>query len=286
MSRAMRIYYFAVLGAIGGLLAWQVSNYMGLSFFGNLYLSELGVGALIGFLIGGCIGLTDGLVNGNYRQMWQAGLASGLLGMAGGAVGLPLAEAAFQFTGGMLISRMIGWGIFGLAVGFAGGIKGGAQAWKSALGGLAGGAFGVLMLEGFRALVKSPLYGKGAGLLVLGAGIGACIALFTYLLTQAWFEVTSGKMQGTEFILDKFLKKGGPAAFIGSSPMKSDIVLPDPDIAPQHAILRGADTYFVLKDLSLGGTFIDGRKIEEAQLRNGQTISLGHTRVVYREKRG
>ena len=93
-------------------------------------------------------------------------------------------------------------------------------------------------------------------------------------------------MQGTEFILDKFLKKGGPAAFIGSSPMKSDIVLPDPDIAPQHAILRGADTYFVLKDLSLGGTFIDGRKIEEAQLRDGQTISLGHTRVVYREKRG
>jgi len=82
MSRAMRIYYFAVLGAIGGLLAWQTSNYLGLSFFSNLYLSELGVGALIGFLIGGCIGLTDGLVNGNLQQMWQSGLASGLLGMA------------------------------------------------------------------------------------------------------------------------------------------------------------------------------------------------------------
>ena len=65
-----------------------------------------------------------------------------------------------------------------------------------------------------------------------------------------------------------------------------DLVLPDPDIAPQHAILRGADTYFILKDLSLGGTFIDGKKVEEALLRDGQTISLGHTKVIYREKRG
>ena len=286
MSRAMRIYYFAILGAIGGLFAWQTSNYLGLSFFGNLYISELGVGALIGFLIGACIGLSDGLMTRNYHQMWQSALASGLLGMAGGAIGLPIAEAVFQMTGGMLFSRMIGWGIFGLAIGFAGGIKGGSQAWKSALGGLLGGALGVLLLEVFRTLVKSPVYGKGAGLLLLGAGIGGCIALFTYLLTRAWFEVTSGKMQGTEFILDKFLKKGGPAAFIGSSSMKSDIVLPDPDIAPQHAILRGADTYFILKDLSLGGTFIDGKKVEEAALRDGQTISLGHTKVVYREKRG
>jgi hypothetical protein len=286
MSRAMRIYYFAILGAIGGLIAWQVSNYLGLSFTGNIYLSELGVGALIGFFIGGCIGLTDGLVNGNYNQMWQAGLASGLLGMAGGAIGLPVAEAVFQMSGGALFSRVIGWGIFGLAIGFAGGIKSGSQAWKSGVGGLAGGAIGVLLLEIFRGLVKSPLYGKSAGLLLLGAGIGAGIALFTYLLTRAWFEVTSGKLKGTEFILDKFLKKGGPAAFIGSSTLKSDIVLFDPDIAPQHAILRGADTYFLLKDMSLEGTYIDGKKIEEAPLRAGQTISMGHTKIVYREKRG
>ena len=32
MSRAMRIYYFAVLGAIGGLLAWQVEQLHGVVF--------------------------------------------------------------------------------------------------------------------------------------------------------------------------------------------------------------------------------------------------------------
>ncbi len=170
MSRAMRIYYFAILGAIGGLFAWQASNYLGLSFFGNLYISELGVGALIGFLIGACIGLSDGLMTRNYHQMWQSALASGLLGMAGGAIGLPIAEAVFQMTGGMLFSRMIGWGIFGLAIGFAGGIKGGSQAWKSALGGLLGGALGVLLLESFPHARKIPGLWKGSRIVAAWGG--------------------------------------------------------------------------------------------------------------------
>ena len=38
MSRNMRTYFYAVLGGIGGLLGWQVSNLLGLSFGPNLYV--------------------------------------------------------------------------------------------------------------------------------------------------------------------------------------------------------------------------------------------------------
>ena len=102
-----------------------------------------------------------------------------------------------------------------------------------------------------------------------------------------WLEVTTGKLQGTEFILDKFLRAEGPAAIIGSNTLKSDIALPDPLIAPQHALLKGAGSYFSLQDRSVKeGTYVNGKRIETHQLRNGETIRMGKTELVYHEKRG
>jgi pSer/pThr/pTyr-binding forkhead associated (FHA) protein len=72
---------------------------------------------------------------------------------------------------------------------------------------------------------------------------------------------------------------------IGSSPLKSEIVIPDPDVAPQHAMLSGDGTRFTLKDMSISGTTINGKKIERMQLANGQKIRMGNTEMVYHEKR-
>ncbi len=92
-------------------------------------------------------------------------------------------------------------------------------------------------------------------------------------------------MKGMEFILDKFLAKQAPAAAIGSSPLKADVVLADAEIAPQHAILKGEGAYFTLKDISMQGTYLDGKKIEVARLRAGQRIRMGKSEMVYHEKR-
>ena len=58
MNRYSRLYYYTLLGAIGGLIAWQISNLLGLSFWKTLYLSEIVVGGLIGLSIGLLIGLS------------------------------------------------------------------------------------------------------------------------------------------------------------------------------------------------------------------------------------
>ena len=73
MSRRMRTYFYAVLGAIGGLIGWQVSNMLGLSFTSNLYMSEAVVGALVGLCIGLFIGITEGLMTRNIVQAIKAG---------------------------------------------------------------------------------------------------------------------------------------------------------------------------------------------------------------------
>lgn len=285
MSRRMRTYFYAVLGGIGGLIGWQVSDMLGLSFASNLYLSEALVGALIGLSIGFFIGVTEGLLTRNPVQAVKAGLFSGLLGLLAGAIGLPLSEFLFQTVGAGLFGRALGWAVFGLLIGLAEGVVGRTQVWKGMLGGLLGGAVGGLLLEWVGNYLNDPISVKASGLILLGASVGAFISLVAVLLSRAWLEVTSGKLKGTEFILDKFMHAGGPSIAIGSSPLKSEIVLPDPDIAPQHAMLSGDGMAFSLKDMSLSGTFINSRRIERTQLANGQKIRMGNTEMVYHEKR-
>ncbi|MFZ5858753.1 MAG: FHA domain-containing protein [Chloroflexota bacterium] len=281
----MRTYFYAILGALGGLFGWQASDRLGLSFVSNLYLSEAVVGALVGLCIGLFIGITEGLLTRNVVQTIKSGFFSGLLGLVAGAIGLPLSEFLFQSVGAGILGRALGWGVFGLLIGLAEGIVGKSQMWKGMLGGLIGGALGGALLEYAHTLLKDQLMGKAAGLVLLGASVGAFISLIVVLLSRAWLEVTSGKLKGTEFILDKFMRAGGPAIAIGSSALKSEIVFPDPDIAPQHAMLTGDGKSFTIKDMSMAGTFINNKKIELAQLSNGQRIRMGNTEMVYHEKR-
>lgn len=285
MSRSMRSYYYAVFGAIGGLVGWQMSNLLGLSFSHNIYLSDVVVGALLGLCLGVPLGAAEGLVTLSPLRALRAGMYAGLVGLFAGAVGLPLGEAAFQVVGAGGIGRAIGWGFFGLSLGLAESVTGGTQMWKGALGGALGGAIGGAFLESIKLWGEDLTSGKAAGLVLLGAFIGALIAMIVILLSRAWLEVTSGKLKGTTFILDKFLSAGGPSAIIGSSPLKSEIALPDPDIDPQHAMLIGAGSHFTLKDMSMGGSFINGRRIEQEQLVNGHSLRMGNTAMVYRERR-
>ena len=285
MNRRMRTYYYAVFGAIGGLVGWQISNLLGLSFIANIYLSEAIVGALVGLSIGLLIGIVEGVLTRNLFQAGKSGLFSGLLGLVAGAIGLPLSEWLFQSVGAGIMGRVLGWGVFGLMIGIAEGVSGRSQVWKGLLGGLLGGAVGGCLLEASYSLIKNSLVGKAIGLVLLGASVGAFISLIVILLASAWLEVTSGKLKGTEFILDKFMRAKGPAIAIGSSALKSEIVLPDPDIAPQHAMLTGDGSHFTLKDMSLSGSFINKRRIERAQLANNSTIRMGNTEMVYHEKR-
>lgn len=285
MNRRMRTYYYAVFGAIGGLVGWQISNLLGLSFIANIYLSEAIVGALVGLSIGLLIGIVEGVLTRNLVHAGKSGLFSGVLGLVAGAIGLPLSELLFQTVGAGMIGRTLGWSLFGLMIGIAEGVSGRSQVWKGLIGGLLGGAIGGYLLEASYSLIRDTLLGKAIGLMLLGASVGAFISLIVVLLASAWLEVISGKLKGTEFMLDKFMRARGPAIAIGSSALKSEIVLPDPDIAPQHAMLTGDGSHFTLKDMSLSGSFINKRRIERALLTDNSTIRMGNTEMVYHEKR-
>ncbi|MEJ2413589.1 MAG: hypothetical protein P8Y34_11445, partial [Anaerolineales bacterium] len=77
MSRTMRLYYYAVLGAMGGLIGWQASNMLGLSFWSNLYLSEVLVGGLIGLSIGLLLGVAEQLGSRSPLGILKSGAING-----------------------------------------------------------------------------------------------------------------------------------------------------------------------------------------------------------------
>jgi hypothetical protein len=275
-----------VLGVLGGLVAWQLADLAGVLKQPNIYINDMLVGAVTGLSIGFLIGMAEGILSRSLLRGLRAGVIGSLLGLVAGAIALPLGEFLFLVVGGQAFGRALGWALFGALVGLADGITGGAQMWKAAVGGFIGGAIGGLLLEGAFSQFNNPLLGKVTGLMLLGGLIGCFTALIVVALSHAWLEVASGKVQGSEFILDKFLREKSHAAFIGSNVMKCDIALPDPDIAPQHASLKGAGSHFVLKDMSVGkGTYVNGRKVELHRLSDGERIRMGDTELVYHERR-
>lgn len=286
MSRNLRIYYYAVLGAMGGLVGWQLTDLIGYLNDPSIYLSDTVIGAILGLSIGGLIGLTEGILSSSLLRGLRSAIIGSGVGLLAGALAVPLGEFVFLSIGGGLMGRVVGWAIFGALIGLAVTLSGRIQVWKGVVGGLIGGAVGALLLEMALSYFRVPLIGKVAGLMLVGAAIGVFTALIIVTLSRAWIQVASGKLKGTEFLLDKFLGEKSPAAIIGSNVLKSDIALPDPSISPQHARLKGAGTHFTLQDMSVGvGTYVNGRKVEVHRLNDGETIRLGKTELVYHERR-
>ncbi len=72
------------------------------------------------------------------------------------------------------------------------------------------------------------------------------------------------------------------AIHIGRDP-KSDVVLDHPKVSRDHARIERRGDRFVLKDLqSSNGTFLGDQRIEEVDLKSGDSIQVGEARMVFK----
>ena len=71
---------------------------------------------------------------------------------------------------------------------------------------------------------------------------------------------------------------------VGRSPA-NDIVLDDASVSRRHALLaRRGEITFVLDDRSLNGVHVNGARVSEAPLRDGDALLLGHVALHYVER--
>jgi pSer/pThr/pTyr-binding forkhead associated (FHA) protein len=77
---------------------------------------------------------------------------------------------------------------------------------------------------------------------------------------------------------------GDESTTIGRSP-DCDIFLDDVTVSRNHAVLRRSDGRFLIEDQgSLNGTFVNRRRIESAELADGDELQVGKYRLTFLEK--
>jgi pSer/pThr/pTyr-binding forkhead associated (FHA) protein len=65
----------------------------------------------------------------------------------------------------------------------------------------------------------------------------------------------------------------------------NDIVLDDASVSRRHALLaRRGETTFVLDDRSLNGVQVNGQRVSESPLKDGDALLLGHVALRYVER--
>ncbi len=91
---------------------------------------------------------------------------------------------------------------------------------------------------------------------------------------------------GGEIVLFALGERDGQRLRIGRSPA-SDILLDDPSVSRRHAqvVHRGGRTV-LLDDRSLNGLFVNGDRVGEAALSDGDAIMIGHVSLRYVEVTG
>jgi pSer/pThr/pTyr-binding forkhead associated (FHA) protein len=91
---------------------------------------------------------------------------------------------------------------------------------------------------------------------------------------------------GGEIVLFALGERDGQRLRIGRSPA-ADIVLDDASVSRRHAVIvhRSGRT-MILDDRSLNGVFVNGRRVPEAVLADGDGIAIGRVTARYHEVPG
>ncbi len=86
---------------------------------------------------------------------------------------------------------------------------------------------------------------------------------------------SGGGRAGETFALDR------DKILVGRSP-DCEIFLDDVTVSRKHAVLvRNADTFTISDEGSLNGTFVNRRRIDSAQLEDGDEVQIGKYRLTF-----
>lgn len=285
MSKTLQIYYTAVLGALGGLLGWWIMGSLPTGAW-NVWLAYPLVGLGLGACIGGWVAATDGaLIKRSTGRALRDGLGGALAGGLAGLAGLLLAELGFLAIGGGLLGRTLGWMALGGCIGASDLLvrRRLNRALYGALGGLAGGLLGgalyELLTQAFLAHSdRAQIVVGGAGLVVLGACIGALIPLARQVLARGELRVLNGEQAG-------LVREITDTATIGRDD-GCDVYLPDRSVAWRHALVRRTARGFALEIAPEAerGALLGGQIVAPgtaSPLRGGERIQLGETAIEF-----
>lgn len=293
MPQLRRLFLHTMIGAIGGWIGWML--------YGECCSPDWSWQVLAlsaGLIIGACIGLglaaVEALVDQSLIRFLRYGAVGIVLGGMGGAAGCWLGEwvnysivstagaNGTVATIGSVLARMLGWALFGCAVGMSEGVAllSRRKIAYGAIGGSLGGALGGLvfgvLLAAYQPGETSYLWGQAIGLVILGALIGLLRALVEEVLKPASIRVVQGWHEGREYPLVN------DRTVMGRDEAVDILLLRDMAVVKRHAILRREGKRFLLQRLegSPQDTRVNEQIVQDQlEVHNGDRIQLGSTIV-------
>lgn len=194
-------------------------------------------------------------------------------------------ETATGSSGGFgaFLARIFSWLMFGALVGCAQGAarRSSAGVRNAAIGGAVGGALGGLVFE-LISYVVLPMGGSDAWCRFLGfVALGACIGLFVVVVERALsatLVITTGRFEGREVYLD------GNETRLGRADHLEVFLGGDPSIKNHHATIRCEGGSHVLVAAE-GPVDVNATSVKQQKLQDGDRITIGATRLMYKSRR-
>jgi hypothetical protein len=283
-ANVRQAYGLALAGALGALFGlYLYVELVHAESVSSVYLRD----ALAGVLIGGSLGIFlnaySPIRDGAYVKLARAVTWGALAAALGGAVGLVAGEVVIGALRGGLLGRALSWCVLGLGIGLGQGLadRSSQRLVYGLIGGGLGGLVGGFLFESLRQLLGNRFdLSQAMGIVILGAGLGLCLALVEQVLRRAWVQVLSGRQEGHIYLL------GHTRCRLGLDERAEIGIFGDPAVARRHAEIEATPHGFLLHQIAaqhatrVNGTAVSGPRA----LSDGDRIELGHTLLVFRQR--
>jgi Inner membrane component of T3SS, cytoplasmic domain len=274
-------YDLALFGGLGALLGLYL--YVEVVDAQSVYVRDALAGLLIGGSLGAFLNAYGPLRDGAWLKLARAVAWGAPAAALGGGLGLLLGEKVIGVLQGGLLGRALSWSVLGLGIGLGQGLadRSRERLYYGLLGGGLGGLVGGFMFEWLRVTMSNRLdLSQALGIVVLGAGLGLCLALVEQALRRAWVQVQNGRQEGRIYLLAHRRCRLGldERAEIG--------IFGDPAVARRHAEIEATADGYVLHPLAQQApTRVNGAACAAPLiLKDGDRIELGRTFLVFRQR--
>jgi hypothetical protein len=274
-------YDLAIMGGLGALFGLFL--YVEMVHAQSVYVRDAWAGLLIGGSLGIFLNAFGPARDGAWLKMARAITWGAPAAAIGGAIGLLAGEVVIGLLQGGLLGRAVSWAVLGLGIGLGQGLadRSRQRLVFGLIGGGLGGFAGGFLFEWLRSTFSDRTdLSQAVGIVLLGVGLGLCLALVEQVLRRAWVQVQSGRQEGRIYLLAR------PRCRLGLDERAEVGIFGDPAVARRHAEIESTPRGYVLHHLAgPGNTRVNGGTLAtERLLQDGDRIELGHTLLVFRHR--
>jgi pSer/pThr/pTyr-binding forkhead associated (FHA) protein len=293
-----RIGKATIFGSIAGFINFCIlephirAGELSTSINENVFVESMKGFAVLGLLVSVALVLADEMGSLSARRtMVRCGIAIAA-GAVGGAVAGLIGQMFFSLLLAansedlltVIVARTVGWAAVGGGIGIAGGLPSASyrKCLQGLLGGLVGGAIGGFVFD----IISLPFNAGTISRLIGDTAVGTCVGFAVTVVEEsakvAWVTIVLGKNEGKQFILSK------PTTTIGRDELSDIPLYGDLSVQKQHAVIQTADwRTFVFRDMgSPTGSFINGLRVTEKVLVDGDRIQIGKFHLLFNHRSG